>query len=190
MKGLSGESFLRKAPFILIYFFIFLTICVMGIVLLNSKGNLILRSFDVDVMYLSPEVINANIYKNEDILYIDNPDKYCVIGIPKDLLYGPLNFFLVIQLSSLVVSLIVISIIKNRVWKFPYVKKGGHGRENVYTVNTFEFETNEQAQNFCDSVKDQIDEATKYFKNKGEVIKAETEGSTVRIYYGERTSEL
>jgi hypothetical protein len=67
--------------------------------------------------------------------------------------------------------------------------EGGKARENLFTVNSFEFETNEQAQNFYDAVDKQIGEATRYFKNKGEQISVKIEENIVKIYYGRDINE-
>ena len=68
--------------------------------------------------------------------------------------------------------------------------KGGKARESLFTVNTFEFETNEQAQNFYNAVYEQIGRATDYFKNNGEQISVEPpEGNIVKIYYGGKPDE-
>ena len=66
---------------------------------------------------------------------------------------------------------------------------GGKSRENTYTVNTFEFETNEQAENFGNAVKDQTRDATNYFKNEEEIIHTLIEENEVKIYYGKNPNE-
>jgi hypothetical protein len=67
--------------------------------------------------------------------------------------------------------------------------KKGNGRENSYTINIFEFETEGQAQGFYDAIDEQIGEATDYFKNKNEQIDVTREGTTVKIYYGVEVNE-
>jgi hypothetical protein len=67
--------------------------------------------------------------------------------------------------------------------------KGGKARENIYTINTFEFETDEQAQSFYTSIDGQVDNARDYFKNKNEQISVDIDKNIVKINYGGKANE-
>jgi hypothetical protein len=80
-------------------FLLFLLVCTGGIylfILNESFDHIILKSKDINVILLTPEVVNANIYTEDEIVFIDKP---YVIGLSKEMFFWSLRRFLLFQLS-------------------------------------------------------------------------------------------
>jgi hypothetical protein len=80
-------------------FLLFLLVCTGGMYLFILNENfdhIILKSRDVNVISLTHEVLNANIYADDEIIFLDKP---YIIGLSKDKFFWTLRKFLLFQLS-------------------------------------------------------------------------------------------